>query len=89
MKSKSLSPLRFARPAAVTLLVVIGLLTILTVVSRAVEGVSSRPAIRPNLANPPAPPGEFVEGEILVSRLGRVWNHRRRDQRSALRGLLR
>ena len=67
MKSKSLSPLRFARPAAVTLLVVIGLLTILTVVSRAVEGAARAPAIRLNLANPPAPRGEFVDGEILVA----------------------
>jgi len=67
MRFTTLSALRFTRPAAVTLLVVIGLLTILTVVSRAVEGAARAPAIRLNLANPPAPRGEFVDGEILVA----------------------
>src|SRR5437867_4172233 len=67
MIATSPSALRLTRPAAVTFLVVIGLLTIPSVTSRAVEGVASPPAIRANLANPPAPRGEFVDGEILVA----------------------
>src|SRR6185369_4103484 len=67
MRSTTLSALRFTRPALFKLLVVAGLLTIPSVTSQAVEGAGRGPAIHPNLANPPAPRGELVEGEILVA----------------------